>query len=240
MADERQKLHPLAVNAVEELRAKGVDPCVDDVVWLHELARECMAPCGQIHPGMTGAPVRVGNVTLWPFTIGSADWFISVACPLVSGEWQTYALAYALANARDTSALELLTDYATIKGTLRKFKRGLNIRLRELTSAIDAVMSVEPRPVTNSKRGLVNGDPQEKPRDPYAGLVATLCSTLGQSPDYWRWGIGRSEAMDLLRAYNEAHTVKGKRIDAGDPAVRALWNFRQAINVIIEENRSRG
>ncbi len=232
---ERITLHPLAAQQIKLLRDQfGVDVGVDDTVWLHDLAGCVSRPMGSPHEGLAGAPVRVGNVVLWPLTIGAGEWLQAAFEMFPSGNDATYALAYAMAHARTPDALPYGLPYSESVAMLRKFRRGLGVRRAELEAALNAVMEREPS--APAKEGANATDPHRA----YRSMVATLCGAYpGTTPDYWRWGVGRCEALDMLAAYTAQLSSKGQRMSGGDPAGVAFDALIAARALIIKEHRAR-
>lgn len=231
---DRIRLHPLAAQQVKELRDKwGVECDLDDVVWLHELASRVTRPMGAPHEGLAGAPVQIGNLTLWPLTIGASEWVHTMLAMFPDGKDSVTVVAYGMAKARSPVDLPAGMRYRDAQAALRAFRRSLGVTHRELMEAISVLSEREPKapPKTTT--------PPDATRV-YRDLIAALCKAYpATTPDYWRWGTSRCEALDMLAAYNKQLTTRGERLSKGDPAALAFDALIAARAQIIKEHRER-
>ena len=233
---ERTRLEPLAAQHVKELRERfHIEPTLDDILWLHDLAKRVMRPGGAPHAGLAGAPVRVGNLTLWPMTIGAGEWFATVGLPLCEAKnaMGIYVTAYAMACARQPEVLLPIASWSQLRDCLKQFRRGMGVRAKELVAAVQCVLERDSIEMTG--RGDDELEPERDDIGTYRKLIAKLLTCYpGSSPDYWRWGLARSDAIRMVAAWHEQQTRPGQP-QGEDPYFKA---FIAARAKIIEEHRA--
>jgi hypothetical protein len=114
---------------------------------------------------------------------------------------------------------------------MQRWRRGLGVTMRELTEALDVIMA--------QTTATAKTDTDADPARVYADMVNNLCGAYpGTTPDYWRWGLSLSEALNSLAAYIKRESPKGKA-SALDPSVMAFRAFVDAKATIIREHRER-
>jgi hypothetical protein len=162
-----------------DLRAEGITPTDEEAAWLLDLGRAVERPAGHTDYALAGAPVRCGNVVLWPASIASATWFDDVACKqFKSPLMQTYCLAYALIHARNPAIeWETLTSYKSARDAVNSQALRLRCTLHELRSAIARLLPQldSPHPVRRK--------PRTDPAGP--GIVPSLVAATGLPAAYW-------------------------------------------------------
>jgi hypothetical protein len=185
------------------------------------------------HEGLAGAPVRVGRLVLWPLTIGASEWLQEAFLMAPAGRDSLMVLSYAMAYARTPAALPRGMRYKDLSGMMQRWRRGLGLTMRELTEAVDVLMSR----TTPTKAEKI--DAEADPARVYADMVHSLCGAYpGTTPDYWRWGLSLGESLNSLAAYIKRESPKGKA-SALDPSVMAFRAFVDAKATIIRERRER-
>jgi len=226
MVFQREDLHPLAAAAVKELEGRGYPAAVEDVLWLHRLAKRVDRPFGADRIRAAGLPVRCGNLLLWPFTIGAGQWYSEVGFPLF-GESRLgiFVLAFALAHSRQPKVFEPLTTYRAIKAAVHRWKRTIGATLAEVTEAVAELIDVPMQEGDQENKG--HGVEVEE-------FVAGLCEVYGQPPTFWRWGEDQSECLNLIALHNKRSRMSGDAPDPEDPATRAFYEFRQGVAAIIK------
>lgn len=98
------QISKMAVEEVAALRAAGVEPTVEEIVWLNDLGMTAEAPAGEAGAMLRGSPVRVGNVVLHPWTIASHSFYRATHQHCRTEAGSSLLLAFALAHGTDPSA----------------------------------------------------------------------------------------------------------------------------------------
>src|SRR3990167_588410 len=99
----KPKLSRIAANGIRELRRDhGVEPTLDEIIWLHELGKRVENPTDGERLDLIGAPFFAGNVRLWRWTVSASVWFYELALPWFgdSDRLCFWAMAFALAHGR--------------------------------------------------------------------------------------------------------------------------------------------
>ena len=146
------KLTEIAADEIAALEESGVAVSPQAVLHIQQLSLDVISPIEGVSLSV-GAPVRVGNVVLWPPTIAAHCFFSEAeAMPeLRGGGWflkgaktrlRIFALAYSLAFAHDPEIVGKPPDFKLI----RKWARGLCCRFEELTDAVLLVLGDGAKP----------------------------------------------------------------------------------------------
>ncbi len=187
----------------------GVKKCIDagcvlepeDYVWIHEAAKKAIDGTGREVPALLEMPVRVGNVTLYPRTIGAGIWWESYGKKWFGDapETEVVALAWVLNMGRSPEYFHALTSKSKAMAAFMAWQLRLawSVTPTELAHGIDMLFD---------HKDLVQFDsPNERKEADSASsadwgqTIAILCATYHRPPEYFLWEIGEQAALDLLR-----------------------------------------
>jgi hypothetical protein len=259
MPTPRPKLSLVAEAGIQELRRDhGIEPTLDEIIWLHELGKAQEA-AGRID-GILEAPAQAGDVFLWPITIMAAQWWRNYALPWfgTSPLFSSYALAFALAHGRgltipdttrrgwaeriirqlfdirETRTLADLIDRRVAAKAIEQWASNSHATQQELEFAVDYVLAAsddEPDTVKDWRAVPIGVN--------YDDMVHELATCSGTDPDYWR---GRTSQDATIRAYVNLAAIERARRGVSGPAPRdalgeAIKRFRLAMVAIIEAHK---
>lgn len=208
------------------MKAAGIHPTLDEIVWINDLSRQVENPKGGEHRHLAGAPSRAGNVWLWPFTINGERWYEATL------EWfdgnakfELYALAFALAKGREAGAFQFLTGYHSAKKAIDEFVGDLDCTQDELEAAMKDVLPIDDeineietrlKAEYNAKHDIAE---EEKEEADWDGMVAHLQAATGLPEDAWRRQHSKDVALRVLNAVLKQHEALagGSDNDAPDP-----------------------
>lgn len=188
-------LHERAEAAINGLRAEGIDPTLDEVVWLNDVARELDSGS----PLSAGIPYRAGDsLWLWPFTIQGAAWYARVLDWYAEDEdGAFFALAYALAYGRQSGAFYLLQDAVAARKQVDSWKRVLRCTVDELTYAIRGCLSQDDSQIR------LPGEEIDGFREPDWGAeIADIIEAVGGTPQQWECEVTRAYFNRQIAAVN--------------------------------------
>ena len=227
LESKKPGLHALAAEEVKALQAKGIEPTLDEIILLNDLARRVDDPEG----GTTlpaGTPARAGDVVLWPFTI-QADVFYSRFVQLFTGKdrLEVYLLGFTLANARVAGAFDTLTDYTSAERAVMSWSRSVACTYEELAQAIYKVTHEDnDKEIEAVREALAEIDAKRFGTDKkpvyWEDMIARLVSTCGGSPEMWGREVSIKYLLKQLRvviAQRDAEADSHK--DIFDPLIRA-------------------
>lgn len=195
----KPRVSALYKSACAECAAAGAALLPEDYAWLWDASQRAV-DCGNECPSLLEVPVRVGNVVLYPRTLGAALW------------WQNYgqkwygaaeanadevvALAWLLAHARDKAVLEACSTRWRASAAILAWQAGLawSVTVGELAWGIDRLFG---------QRDYFELDAGRKEADSasasdWGSVVARLCATYHRAPEYFLWEIGENAALELL------------------------------------------
>ncbi|MGB1650253.1 MAG: hypothetical protein ACPHEP_04445 [Acidimicrobiales bacterium] len=128
----------MAADAINRLREKGLEPSLDHIATLIELAKRIQEPSYRTFPWLSYHGVQVGESSrrLRPLTIKSGIWFDYIVDHLV-GEERHIACAIAMEFGHDPEFdFRELFDTQKARNAIAKYKTGLEFTFDELEDAI--------------------------------------------------------------------------------------------------------
>lgn len=168
-----------------------------DVVRIWEAAKRCIEGGGDGVPELLEIPVQVGPVTLWPRRIGAALWWERYGKKWYGGggsvEDEVLALAWMLAHGRDADLFRRTTSKLKCDAHLIAWQIGLaaSVTLPALAWGIQKLFGrFDETPDGATVEASTEMD--------WGRVVAQLCATYHQKPDYFLWEIGEGVARDML------------------------------------------
>lgn len=249
---KKPNLNRTAQSHVNELRNDyGIDPTLDEILWLHELGKRVENPIGEVV--RSGIPVKAGNVYLWPMTIMASAWFNDKAVVWFRGSDHIlrYCLAFALVygrgkplppprrpwfsrffnDAKQPMLLSDLVDRDQAYHVVKRWAAGLQCRVAEMDAAIDAVLD-DP--------GCEDENDDETPPAcvDLEEVAQNLAILTGTDPAYWQWKTGRRECIRAyLRAVSTENARRGERsAPVRDAVSAAIADMRSAMQRIIKDH----
>lgn len=222
---ERQTLNVFAASRLAELRAKGLEPTLDEIIWLHETGRNMSEP-----PGLGGValdmPIPCGNVTLRRLSIGSLCWWTECGAtwfPL-GHPLESYILAFVAAHSRSPEVFQACTDYDTTEKRIRTWMAGLSCTSDQLAQAVAlALRPYQDSPPTVEQAPVI-----------WTDLVADLQAAYGETFSAWVW----EHSQELAVAYSRRLAAReGRPVTNNDPLTLAAWHQQQAFNAIVKKHR---
>ncbi len=189
----RWKLTDLAEAQIEKLKGDGIEVTPQEVLDIQALSLEAI---GDFEDSirLTGTPVVIGGIVLYPLTIGASIWREDVEALLDDDDYNSrlFVLAYCMANGRKQDAFEA-HGKAALKDVY-KWARQLRCNTADLLQAVNDVLGDAPR-VTFS-----NGDDEEK-QESAAYLAQMAMAIFGGNPAVWEYQLSISAVADILQKH---------------------------------------
>lgn len=221
----------MASDAIESMRREGLEPDLDQIAELIELARRVQEPEHRTWPFLSYEGVRAGTSghILKPLTIKSGRWHDFIV-DKISDYWQIYACAYAMEFGHDESAdFVSLYDLERAQSALAGYAATLSCNPEELREAIERCMDIP-----------TDGDRYRAKRNPRGevnteSIIAELVAVTGQPEEYW---LSRTStfAMEVLKhaVNHSAAMFGGVDYDQSD-LVKAEFDFACCVDRIERE-----
>lgn len=254
----KPKLSLVAQAGISELRRDhGIEPTLDEIIWLHELGKAQEA-AGRID-GIIDGPAQAGNAFLWPLTVMGAQWYRNYADRWFAQShlYGFYAYAFALAHGRGLP----IPDTAKRGWAEKIVRRVLDIRekrtladLQDRQECIEAITlwagsTGATRKELEAAVDFVMPKSEEQPKDEddtippginFDAIVHELAIISGTDPDYWR---SRTSKDETIRAFHNVISIERARRGESGPPIRdaltvAINNFRKAICAIINAHKT--
>ena len=208
----------------------GIQPTLDQVIWLNDLCREVENPSGGRPTMAIGTPVCVGNAWLWPFTIQASAWY-EESLLWFDGELATYALGYALCKGREPEAFAKMYDRDYATDTLKKWCRGLDCTLDELAWGIGKILEDKTRiddPDADSTEGASGN---------WDDLITTLCGMTKTEPEIWTTFCCRDFCLKMIHASISQNQAGGSGPDPNDPHILATQRMLHGLKIIRDSHK---
>lgn len=186
----------LARTELKGLRASGIEPTWDQVIWINDLCRKVERP-GILSPAATGKPLTIKGRTFWPFTIQAAEWYGEVVDQLPEHE-ALIALLYSLEHGRTPNAFTdpNLYDLQQAKKHIKRYSRTLDITLNEAVEVAGLLLSSEP---------AEGADDANQSTD---DMVAWLVTQTGLDAEYWTCRVCLDHAVNCCRMIDQQNSEK--------------------------------
>lgn len=231
-------LPPLALKHIADLKSKGIEPTIEEAIWLVALCERVLCPVSGERSDLCGMPVRVGisDVWLWPLTIGASVWLLDYCLTWWSSDKDrdrlTMATFFALANGRDRTAIQQASYSREVaEDIVGEWALSLNCTRDELEEAADLVL---PKPAVQPD----DGQKRQMDWDAICGEIEAAC---GIPADHWVWEVSKAAT---LRAYSRSkavlHARAGGQVAASDdPLNEAIQNLASAKRTMILSRREK-
>lgn len=246
----------MAREAITKLRAENIEPTLDDIILLHNLAQKTEEV---IDPGLLLFQCRrVGNIQIYPMTIGARVWILSTAMNWFSSDEDMIKLSvlYAYCNSRQPEKLFKLETPKEARKEINKWASTINITEDEITQAftgiidedlvgvsvvLDLIEQIKTNPTSldlTKALKYTNKGTQEVEFNwaiPYISLLMHYYP--GKKESEWLWDTSEDICFEMIKKACEFEQGKDKQIDPNDPSLIAFNNFRRAVAIIRARNR---
>ena len=165
----------IAKAELARLRAAGITPTDDEIVWLASLGWTVTNPSsGPLLPSAHG--VTVGPLTLYPQTIQASIWLDRFG-RFFADTGGLYAVAYAMVRGRTVGAfVELVTLSESVRA-VTEFQATCPVSIEELVWAVEQVQSHDaPTPEV---------DEDDSPPPSYERTIAAVVAATGIPHEHW-------------------------------------------------------
>jgi len=221
-------LSELAEAEINDLRSRGIEPTLNEMIWINDLARDVVAK-GRRSRNM-GVPFRAGNVWLWPFTIQGQEWYsVAMNWSEADTEFSTLVLAYALAHGRNPEAFSFIYEYNEAKKAISAWKEKLGCTYGELCEAV-----IEVLPDNDTIELSSDEEAEERASTEWNDLVAWLCKEVGETREFWRSSVSVDYVMTQIKVISDQASATSDRIGANEPYVKATKQLGRALISIKE------
>jgi len=129
-------MHRLAKEAIRRLRLEDIEPTLDEIIWLNNLANrtEIVVDAGLL----LFKSKKVGNIEIYPMTIGARVWLLEIAFKWFSSEadqvLSDLSILYAYSNSRSPELFDFPDQRAARKAIL-KWAEKINSTEEEIKNA---------------------------------------------------------------------------------------------------------
>ena len=133
-------------SALIELRSDGVnlDPVTDleHILTLDRLSRKITEPANTNDTILLRPVLRVGNVNLWPLSLGAQRFLSDVVAVWIPEDVREQDLAYMYCMCHEPEDLWILqNDRATFLAKVKEWTKGINVPMSTLSAAVQEYLS---------------------------------------------------------------------------------------------------
>lgn len=248
------RLSTLARNRIELLRAGGIDPDYEDVLTLHYLGKRLEDPDGTPGLSILGNPVKVGNITLWPWSIGAERWYNTRAAKWYSDDPTMLfsALVFSLAYSNDPGKLKNLFIEDETTRVIDDWLDSLTATRTQIVAAVDKLMPERDRPAkvkvcpecqrpmpTDDADDFENLD-EDLDDTAFLGICEMLMKAYpGTTLEYWQWSTPKALTFKILDRYIERESEKAGSKSTISAQMRATHAFEVAARQIRDKHLAR-
>ena len=213
---------------IRRLRAKGIEPSLDQIVWLASLAERVTKPERLGNPLLAAVPVVAGSEPFYELT-NHACWWIDIAHDWFSGLSICHMLGYAHRYSRVPRHFEALCTEDSAREAVSKWRDGVSLTDAEILDAVS-------RWTNNDEPDDPREQDQDEETDGESTAGQTMALALAVS------GITRAE-FEAMTPAESSEIVKQAIIfgtdssqvgtrNAADASARAMQKLTWAINEI--------
>lgn len=224
----RRHISPLAEEEIRDMRAKGLKPSDDEIVWINDICRRIERPVIP-SPIATGLPVLIPpNIWLWPFTLQAAAWY---QWALDYGFDQTaigpLALAYAFNHSREEGAFLKMYDAPEARRVILEWRKTLACSEAELSEGILAMINQDVDYPEDPAKSTVPDflKEQENAKLDSDRYIAKIIAACGGTAEYWSTKVSMKYLITQKRAADRAALAgsdSGKVLDEIEDLTRDL------------------
>lgn len=229
MRTAKPRVNLLYLSAINECRDAGVVLEPDDYIWLHFAASRASGAMDYETPAFIEIPVVVGNVTLWPMTIGALCWWEQFGKQWYEGDnaAEVLAIAFCMAHGKSPEQFQGMTTKGRADLALVKWQTCINATLSQMAWGIDKVNGQTDYVFIDSPNEVKSKSPSAVD---WGDIIAKLCATYHQPPEHFLWRLSESAALELLA---KAPAPFGYEKDSDGEKSRAFAEFREVVRHII-------
>jgi len=203
---------------------------------------------------------RVGNIKIYPMTIGARIWILSTAMKWFEDDTDMLDLVvlYGYANSRTPEKLQFETPKEARK-ELNRWASTLNVTQDEITNAfsdivqddssgISVVMDLleqikcNPTSLDLTKAIKYTSSNTEITEQnwmiPYIAILMHYYP--GKNESEWLWETSEDVCFEMIKKAMEFEKSEDSKIDPNDPSLIAFNNFRKALAVIKSRGNQNG
>lgn len=234
MRTAKPRVNLLYLSAINECRESGVVLEPDDYIWLHFAASRAIGASEYDAPAFIEIPVTVGNVTLWPMTIGALCWWEQFGRRWYEGDntAEVLAVAFCMANGKDPLRFQSVTTKGRADLALVAWQAGINATLSQMAWGIDKLNGQVDYADIQSPNEVKSKQPSGVD---WGDIIAKLCATYHQTPEFFLWKISEQSALEML---SKAPVPFGYERDGDAEKSRAFGEFREVVRHIIQSRKA--
>jgi hypothetical protein len=243
----------LAKEAIRRLRDDKIEPSLDEIVWLHELAEKTEKSFDPIL--FLFSCKKIGRLTIYPMTIGARIWMISTALKWFDGDelMTDLSILYAYCNSRTLQAFEFKTPKEA-RTAIYNWAKNLNVTEEEILDSFkeiapeenldaqsllyDIIGQIKENPLSlDLSKAMIylnkKNDVTKKDGHWISGYIAVLMHYYpGKTEEAWLWDTPEEIFMEMLNKISDFEKTDDKKIDPNDPSIIAYNQFQKAVKQI--------
>lgn len=224
----------IAKGEIADLRAKGLEPSLDQIATLINLARKIAEPDYRTAEYLSHVGMRAGDSqhVLRPLTIRSGIWYSWIVDQLTEDTMCMYACAFAMEHGANPDVdFKPLFDFGKAVDAITNYATSCTATVAELKSAIARCGSDPDEWYGRDARAKLDGD---QSGDGYEDTIARLVAATGLPDTYWEQRTMTFANKVLLHSLEQGAGIFGG-VETDSEYRRANFNFFAALEAIERE-----
>jgi len=250
----------MALEAIKKLRDDGIEPSLDEIIWLHNLAKKSEKYSDP--KLLLFSKKKIGNIDIYPMTMGAKVWLFTVAYKWFENDDMLIGIAqaYAYSHSRYPSSFEFSTAKECRK-VLLKWASKQSVSEEEIIKANDdneedledvtyeymlndliARIKKDPSNIDLSsiQRKIIyreekeNNSENNMPFIPYMAMLSHYYPN--KTFNEWLWETPEELCLEMLIKMIDMEKVEEDKVDLNDPSILAGIEFTRAVNFIRKRN----
>lgn len=217
------KINKIAEASIKECRGAGVNLTDENIITIYELGKIADATIGTGLRYYNGK--RVGNITVYPLTMGARLWLQYEAVELTSPDEKLYdwATLWAFTHANDYNQFEF-KDARDFKRTIKKWGKTISCNDIELRDAL-----IEIGGTSDSEKKSKESKEDNVSKNNFSPILNFLITNYGKDIHYWLWEVNEDFCSMLINEYIKSNNNKKIAINKDDTNIISFLRLKKYI-----------
>jgi hypothetical protein len=219
----------LAKDEIELLRARGLEPTLDHIAEIIDLARKVQEPEDCTFPYLSHHGVEVGSSGRFfkPMTIGSGLWYEKISMKLDKPYLITGALYMAMEHGHDESVdFSKLFSASAAGRAIEEYLKGATFTIEEASDAVDRLVATV---------CIADRKSDDKSSEDIEDFIAQMVALSGLPDTYWMHRTTTLAVKVMMHQIHLSAMSAGGSSREDEEYGRAFGKFNRSVYLIEQE-----